>query len=334
VTTKTRFSLFAVGMAVVALLASTVSPADAIGTALGKAGNGYHCGEQYNSFTLVQESSDAPTAYIASGNGTLDSWTIQGAAIATGGSGEFRLAVWRPATLGSYSLVYKSPQQTVSADGVNHTFTLAPPVAVQTGDHLGLIGVYTGVGPDPDCTRFTTGTNDNVGVVFGDGPPGAGEPVANDIVAFSDYDTYVGQSGKVQLNVEANFIAAPTGPTYSIADTSVNEGNGGYNTPKKATFTITRTGDTTGSATVHFRTESGTSDPRAIKDTDFKSRDTVLTFLAGQSQVTVDVTINGDTIPEANERFRGIIDQAPVGTTITRSVALGTINDDDGILVN
>ncbi len=120
------------------------------------------------------------------------------------------------------------------------------------------------------------------------------------------------------------------GPTFSVADVTLTEGNGGVNTPKLAKFAVTRGGDLSAPASVRFHTESGTSGNRAIKEVDFKSRDTIVQFPAGVATVLVEVKIVGDRVTEPNEQFRAVLDKPTGGLEISRNVALGTIIDDDG----
>jgi hypothetical protein len=136
---------------------------------------------------------------------------------------------------------------------------------------------------------------------------------------------FVAPAATQTLTITVN-PAVPNG--VSIADTSVTEGNSA-STYKLAKFTITRSGDLSGAASVEFHTESGTAAPRAIQDTDFKKEDTVVQFAPGVATMQVTVKIIGDTINESNEKFRGVLSNPSTGLNITRNVALCTIVDDD-----
>ncbi len=116
-----------------------------------------------------------------------------------------------------------------------------------------------------------------------------------------------------------------TSPTLiSVDDVSVDpEGNAGST---NATFTITRSGVTTGSSSVHYATSPGT----ATAGTDYTSiGDTTVTFDAGQTTKTVDVAALGDTLDENDETFTLQLSGA-TGATIIDGSGTGTIIDDDG----
>ncbi len=122
--------------------------------------------------------------------------------------------------------------------------------------------------------------------------------------------------------------AAPA--TVSVAPgPSLAEGNGGVNTPKLATFEVTRTGSLSGAATVRFRTESGTSGSRAISEKDFKAWDTLVQLPAGVATAKVTVKIVGDRLKEPNETFRAVLSAPSSGLQITDGVTLATIVNHD-----
>ena len=77
-------------------------------------------------------------------------------------------------------------------------------------------------------------------------------------------------------------------PTLTINDVSLAEGNSGT-TPFD--FTLTRTGDLTGTTVVHLGTKDGTAQAQADYLSDIA--DTV-TFLPGDSTKTFTVTVNGE----------------------------------------
>jgi hypothetical protein len=127
-------------------------------------------------------------------------------------------------------------------------------------------------------------------------------------------------------------IADPTGTAtilnddgsayVSVGNVSVAEGNSGT-TP--ATFTITRSGNTNGSSTVSYRTSGGT----ALAPSDYAAVPlTALTFAAGETTKTVDVTVNGDTTVEKSETFNLVL-SAPIGATLSDPSGAGTIVNDD-----
>ncbi|MCA1683566.1 MAG: cadherin-like domain-containing protein, partial [Actinobacteria bacterium] len=113
--------------------------------------------------------------------------------------------------------------------------------------------------------------------------------------------------------------------TYlAISDASVTEGNSG---PTTANFTVTRSGKTTGTSSVQYKTTNGT----AAAGSDFTGIPTNLTlnFAAGETSKTVGVTVTGDTLAEKNETFNVLLSGA-TGATISDTAGVGTIINDDG----
>jgi len=115
----------------------------------------------------------------------------------------------------------------------------------------------------------------------------------------------------------------------AINDVSVTEGNSGS---KLATFTITRSGLTTGTSSVRWSTANGTasagSDYTAVSNA-------LVSFAAGQTSKTVSVAIAGDTLIEPDERFYVNL-SSPTGAQLTDSRGVGTIVSDDlpGLSIN
>ena len=98
-------------------------------------------------------------------------------------------------------------------------------------------------------------------------------------------------------------------------------------------FTVTRTGATGGSVTVHWAT--GTAGcagcPQATPDTDYTAvADGRLTLLAGEASATIEVAVADDDEVEGNEYFRVTLSQV-VGGSLGNDTAIGTIRDDDDV---
>lgn len=107
-------------------------------------------------------------------------------------------------------------------------------------------------------------------------------------------------------------------PTFAISDVVVKEGN-------TATFTVTKTGSTTLTATVDYATADGS----AIADSDYRDKTGTLTFTAGQTSKTITITILNDTLIETPETFFINLSNA-TNSSITDSQGTGTIIDADG----
>ncbi|PYS46814.1 MAG: hypothetical protein DMF68_17885, partial [Acidobacteria bacterium] len=108
----------------------------------------------------------------------------------------------------------------------------------------------------------------------------------------------------------------------SINDVSLAEGNAGTT---NFSFTVTLSQASTVTAKVDFATSDGT----AKAGSDYVATSGTLTFNPGDTQKTVTVQVNGDTLNEPDETFFVTLTN-PVNSTITRAQATGTIKNDDG----
>lgn len=112
-------------------------------------------------------------------------------------------------------------------------------------------------------------------------------------------------------------------PALRISDRTAAEGNSGRTS---FTFTVTRSGDTGGSSSVHYRTQAQT----ASAGSDFEAiNDAVLEFAPGQTSRALTVRVVGDTTNEPDETFLVVLSQ-PMDATIADDRGKGTITNDDG----
>lgn len=110
--------------------------------------------------------------------------------------------------------------------------------------------------------------------------------------------------------------------TLSIADAaSVGEGNSGSTT---ANFVVALNQASTAAVTFSYYTTNST----ATSPADFAYASGTVTIAAGQTSVTIPVTVYGDLLNEANETF-GVTVWNVTGASVVRSSATGTIVDDD-----
>jgi hypothetical protein len=110
-------------------------------------------------------------------------------------------------------------------------------------------------------------------------------------------------------------------PYVSVVGGSVTEGDSGT---KVLPFTITLSTATDVAVTVNYNTSNGT----AASGSDYVAKSSSVTFAAGETSKTVDVTVNGDTAAESDEYFTlllGTVTNAGVAT----GEAYGYILDDD-----
>jgi hypothetical protein len=120
-------------------------------------------------------------------------------------------------------------------------------------------------------------------------------------------------------------VNPPPGPTtLTVGDLWFAEGNTGTTA---ATFTVTRSGDDSGSSTVKYKTSGGT----ATAGTDYSGPVPLSTLSFGPLETTKTVTVDvaGDTAPEKDETFNLVL-SAPTGAVIGDASATATIVNDDG----
>ena len=110
-------------------------------------------------------------------------------------------------------------------------------------------------------------------------------------------------------------------PTLSVSDGSETEGNAGTTV---MTFDVNLSTASGQQVRVSYNTPANT----ATAGTDYTAVSGQLIFEAGQTTKTVDVTIHGDELDEANETFNFNLG-SPTNATISDSTGLGTIIDDD-----
>lgn len=125
-------------------------------------------------------------------------------------------------------------------------------------------------------------------------------------------------------------------PRFSIDDVTISEGNAGT---KTMTFTVSVNPILTSVASIDYQTimDSRTDATPATEEEDYEPiNDGTLTFAAGNSSQTIDVTINGDIAFEGDETF--IVELLnPMGSnmpTIEKGEGIGTITNDDLVLIS
>jgi hypothetical protein len=115
------------------------------------------------------------------------------------------------------------------------------------------------------------------------------------------------------------------GPTVSIGDASVKEGNKGNVTLK---FPVTLSAPAKANVTVQVAISAGTA--TAGSDYTQPKANLSVTIKKGQTSGSVSVTVVGDKVVEPNETINARIVTA-TGVTIGRGTAVGTIVNDDGV---
>lgn len=96
------------------------------------------------------------------------------------------------------------------------------------------------------------------------------------------------------------------------------------------TFTVTRSGDTSGAATANWAVAG--SGPNPATSSDFQGGSLPagsVSFAGGETSKVITVNVAGDTVLEPNEGFTVTLSGPPAGVAIATATALGTIINDD-----
>ena len=203
----------------------------------------------------------------------------------------------------------------------------------RTGDLSGTTSVKYGVSGSASAADFVKGVLPGGNLTFL-----AGE-------AFKDIEILVTGDSAVETNEQ--FIvtlsdasspakittASATGTIYNYQGTTLaiatngaavkNEGNAGSTT--KFVFSVTRSGDTSGTTTVKYRVSG------AANAADFVGGlpSGVISFAPGVTSKTIEINVAGDGLGEADEQFIVTLSDASGAAVIATPSATGTIRNDD-----
>jgi hypothetical protein len=134
------------------------------------------------------------------------------------------------------------------------------------------------------------------------------------------------QNATLGRNRATGFILDDDGPSITINDITVAEGNSGT---RAATFTLTLSAPSVENIFVRATTAPGT----ATAFSDYANLNLNITIPAGTVTRTFNVTILGDTNPESDETFFVNLSNV-TGATLADTQALGTIIDDETLRLN
>ncbi len=128
------------------------------------------------------------------------------------------------------------------------------------------------------------------------------------------------------VTVTVQDTSNPTIATFLVDDVEQAEGDSGTRIFR---FTITRGGDTNQIVTVDAVT-ANTSPVEAAAGTDYVAAGPLtLSFATNETSKTFDVTVNGDTAVESNEKFFVNLSNASNNAVISDAQGVGTITNDD-----
>jgi hypothetical protein len=131
----------------------------------------------------------------------------------------------------------------------------------------------------------------------------------------------VGADGVVSERGYPITVGPPPQPALRVGDAQVAEGNGGATS---ATFTVSLSAASSQPVTVACATANGS----ASSGSDYIATTGSLTFNPGETTKTVTVSVQGDTLDEADETFTLNL-SGPANATIADGQGVGTVTDDD-----
>ncbi len=238
----------------------------------------------------------------------------------------------------------------------SHAVSLSPPLRLLISDFVvdgGSVAVnWIRVGPYPTSSIFTSrvmdaqapvswanvawtssvpaGTALSLSAHFGNTPipdstwtgyvslPASGTLPTSRFVQYQAAFSGDGTTTPVLENV--TFTATSSGPTISVADVTVTEGDSGTS---PAVFTLTLSAPMSVPVSVSYATVDGTA-----TSGDYVTTSGTATFTPGQTSVQVSVPIKGDLLVEGNQSFFFILTN-PVNAQISDPQAICTILDND-----
>ena len=126
--------------------------------------------------------------------------------------------------------------------------------------------------------------------------------------------------GSYHLSMQFGGVTAL--PTLAINNVSLTEGNSGT---KAFTFTVTLSSASTSPVTVQYASADGTA---TVANNDYVPTSGTLSFAPGQTQQTITVLVNGNTVVEPDETFYVKLSN-PTNATLGVTQGTGTIQNDD-----
>ena len=247
----------------------------------------------------------------------------------TGGEVTNQLAVTVTVIDDDKPTVSLSLSSSISENGGTATVTATLDEAVTVAT---TVTVAAAAGTDTDASDFTLSSANTLTIAAGDTTSTGTVTIAAVDNALDEPDKSVAVSG----TVSHDGVTPPTAktltitdddpaPTLSIDSPSVSEGNSGS---KNLTFTATLSAASARRVTVQYA-DAGTG--TATSGTDYTAIAAgTLTFAAGTTSQTFNVSVTGDVLDEADETVKvRLKDPVNAAVSTTAGTGTGTITDDD-----
>ena len=211
---------------------------------------------------------------------------------------------------GAVNATFTVTRSAVSPQTVSATFTAADGTATQPGDYAPTTGTVTFAPGDPATKTVTV-------------------PVNGDLLDEIDEQFTVGLSAPVDATISGSpasgTINDDDGPTISIANTTVAEGDSGT-----SLYDVTVSLSAASPQNVSMAVASANGTALAGDDYEAIAAGQTLTIPAGATSGTVQVATIGDVNDEADETFFVNLSNA-VDASFADNQAVVTIDDDDGV---
>jgi uncharacterized protein len=218
---------------------------------------------------------------------------------------------------GTTTLVYTVTSSALAgAGGITFSFATADGTATAGSDYVSQSGTGT-IAAGSNSTTITV-------VVNGDTVIEANETVLVNLSSPTGATIADAQGVGTITNDD---IATPG--TLAIGNVTLAEGNAGTTA---FTFTVTRSGGSSGTVTVDYATSLGAASATNADGADLAVASGTLTFLDGETSKTITVQVNGDTAFESDEAFSVVLSNATGGGSITTATGTGTITNDDAAI--
>ncbi|MEP0131531.1 gliding motility-associated C-terminal domain-containing protein [Eudoraea sp.] len=164
--------------------------------------------------------------------------------------------------------------------------------------------------------------------------------LSQDITVTTNGDTVIEPDEMVTVtlsNPSTNVVIIKAVGTSSFVDddsqisigagVTLDEGNSGTTV---FGFSLSRTGDISGAASVNYAvTGSGGNPANAADFVGGTLPNGTANFIAGSATATLNINVSGDIVIESNETFTVTLSGPSGGATLGTSTAIGTINNDD-----
>ncbi|MDT7543456.1 MAG: hypothetical protein QOE33_3360, partial [Acidobacteriota bacterium] len=165
---------------------------------------------------------------------------------------------------------------------------------------------------------------------------GAGEQGGSYIINSHTYPNATSLSNAQTVTFAPRSAGGTQGATIQFSSASFNTSEDDTENTPRATITVTRTGDTSGTSSVSYRTVDDASAVRcdatngvAFARCDYTTTVGTLTFNAGESSKTFTVPIIDDSFVEGTENFQVQLSNPSGATLGTPSTATVSISDND-----